>query len=128
MIRPLAVLCLLALSGCERPPWVDQYCKLYPSKCASIQPPPERPAIAQPAPPVASPKVVKPRLKPKPSPAVRRAPKAPRVEGGPDLPYPCWLVRMHATGKSPAQMDAMAQKHGVKLSPKQERQARACLR
>ncbi len=134
MIRLLAIAALCLLTGCEQAPdlWTAGYCKLYPSQCV-VPLPPERPVIDQPAPPVATPAVVapapqpkaaKPRLKPKPSPAVRRAPK----ETGPDLPYPCWVVRWHAKGKTPAQMDAMAKANGVKLTPKQERQARACLR
>ena len=47
---------------------------------------------------------------------------------GPDLPWPCWMVRMHAQGKSPAQLKAEGEARGIKLSRKQERQAIACIK
>lgn len=50
-----------------------------------------------------------------------------KSESGPDLPYPCWLVRFHAAGKSDADLRAMGKANGITLTPKQERQARNCL-
>jgi hypothetical protein len=47
---------------------------------------------------------------------------------GPDLPWPCWTVKMHAAGKSEAQLRAEGRAAGIKLSRKQEAQARACLK
>lgn len=55
-------------------------------------------------------------------------PPKPKAESGPDLPYPCWLVRMKAAGKTEAELRAMGKANGITLTPKQERQARACLR
>lgn len=130
---------LLLLAGCsepERQRITDTgqafYCRLYPSKCF-VPLPPERPAVAQPAPPVAVPvEPAPPRLPaakatvvaPK---ATKRKPKR-AAETGPDLPYPCWLVRLQADGKSEAELRAMGRTNGITLTPKQERQARACLK
>jgi hypothetical protein len=47
---------------------------------------------------------------------------------GPDLPWPCWTVKMHAAGKSEAQLRAEGRAAGIKLTLKQEKQAKACLR
>lgn len=147
---------VLALAGCsaperERVADVGQafYCRLYPSKCQK----PETPAIEQPAPPVE----IAPEPAPEPKP-VLKTPVAPPVkverkaeparprakfkpverkprpaakrnsEVGPNLPYPCWLVRMHASGKSEADLRAMGRANGITLSAKQERQARKCLK
>lgn len=52
----------------------------------------------------------------------------PRTDAGPDLPWPCWLVRMHANGKTEAELRRIGRERGVKLTRKQERQAVACLR
>jgi hypothetical protein len=138
----LALALLLLLPGCEQIHGLTEAarCKLYPSKCLPAPLPPEPPAVEQPAPTVAVPvepshappraaeRTAAPRKATKSRPEPKAKPKpAPRVETGPDLPYPCWLVRLHAGGKSQAQLDALARQHGVKLTPKQERQARACL-
>jgi hypothetical protein len=47
---------------------------------------------------------------------------------GLDLPWPCWVVKMHAAGKSEAQLRAEGRAAGIKLTLKQEKQAKACLR
>lgn len=49
------------------------------------------------------------------------------VEEGPDLPWPCRIIRAHTQGKSDAELTAMGVASGVKLSKKQLRQARACM-
>lgn len=146
MIRAAAVIGLtLALASCERAQELQQvaYCHLYPSRCVPVPLPPERPAVAEPAPPLASPetpapslppaakrstlppKPVKPKPAPKPRPTVRVVPKD---EAGADLPWPCWMVRSQAAGKSDAELRALARANNVNLTPKQERQARACLK
>jgi hypothetical protein len=51
-----------------------------------------------------------------------------QTSGGPDLPWPCWVVKAHAAGKSEAQLRAEGRAAGIKLTPKQEMQAKACLR
>jgi hypothetical protein len=58
------------------------------------------------------------------SPAVQPKPQ----DSGPDLPWPCWVVKMHAAGKSEAQLRAEGRAAGIKLTRKQEMQAKACLR
>jgi hypothetical protein len=58
------------------------------------------------------------------SPAVQPKPQ----NSGPDLPWPCWVVKMHAAGKSEAQLRAEGRAAGIKLTRKQEAQARACLK
>jgi hypothetical protein len=73
----------------------------------------------------------KPAPSPQPQPATaskpaRRMTKRPD-DGGPDLPWPCWMVRLHAAGKTPAQLEAEGRKNGITLTPKQRRQAQACL-
>lgn len=50
------------------------------------------------------------------------------ASGGPDLPWPCWIVKAHAAGKSEKQLRAEGRAAGIKLTPKQEAQAKACLR
>lgn len=52
----------------------------------------------------------------------------PRADEGPDLPYPCWLVRMHAAGKTRAQLEALGRANGISLTAKQRRQASECLK
>ncbi|MCC6775616.1 MAG: hypothetical protein IT537_03110 [Hyphomicrobiales bacterium] len=70
------------------------------------------------------------------SPAARHSPKRsgrprarpqPRADDGPDLPYPCWQVRLFSAGKTRAQLEAAGKEHGVTLSAKQRKQAAACL-
>ncbi len=46
---------------------------------------------------------------------------------GPNLPWPCWMVRLGAGGKTNAELAAEGKSRGIKLSKKQERQALACL-
>ena len=50
------------------------------------------------------------------------------VESGPDLPYPCVLVRWYGSMYTVAQLEEMGRANGVVLSPKQRRQARDCMR
>jgi hypothetical protein len=85
------------------------------------------PAPARRAPPPA-------RRKPVPNKSVAKAPPHPPAakapvcsSAGPDLPWPCWMVRMQSGGKSNAQLAAEGRARGIKLSCKQERQALACL-
>jgi hypothetical protein len=114
------------------------YCRLWPSKCAQppvpipepapaiIRPPPERPVVTQRAPPSAvKAKPVRKVQKWKPAPAAKR--RAAADNSGPDLPWPCWMVRMRAGGKTNAELAAEGKSRGIKLSRKQERQALACL-
>lgn len=84
---------------------------------------PPLPTIAAPA-PIMVERPAKQRPKPKPK------PKAPqRVDdAGPDLPWPCWMVRMHAAGKTRKQLEDEGRERGIKLTPKQTRQAIACLK
>lgn len=65
--------------------------------------------------------VPEPRPKPKPRPKTKTA-----VDDGPDLPWPCWQVRLYALGKTEAELTALEWRHGVALSAKQRRQAVAC--
>jgi len=59
--------------------------------------------------------------------AIKR--KNPITEGGgPDLPYPCWMVRWYASMYSGDQLEQMGRANGITLSPKQRRQAVACIR
>ncbi|MDQ2083189.1 hypothetical protein RA307_23645 [Xanthobacteraceae bacterium Astr-EGSB] len=57
----------------------------------------------------------------------RPKPKA-RRDDGPDLPWPCWTIRLYAAGKTTAELEQLGRDRGVALTPKQRRQARACLR
>ena len=65
--------------------------------------------------------------KKKPGKSTGSPPLLPR-DNGPDLPWPCWVVKAHAAGKSEAQLRAQGRAAGIKLTPKQEAQARACLK
>lgn len=103
---------------------------------AVIEPEPVPPVLEHPIVPQLAPPVV-----PVPRPVVRppreraRTPVTPSrrmqprraADEGPDLPWPCWMVRMRAGGKSDAEMRKMGRDNNVKLSAKQERQALACL-
>lgn len=81
-------------------------------------------------PPVTLPPITVTRPKqhqPKPRP---RRPKVAAVldDSGPDLPWPCWMIRFYSSGKTDAELEAMRVANGVPpLSPKQLRQAKACL-
>ncbi len=132
------------------------HCRLYPSheRCrpplpapmpipapaepvqAPVPPPLPAPVVIAPppvavpaAPPVAAPAVVRPhkvkrqKAKPKWTPP----PKRKRSDAGPDLPWPCWQVRLGALGKSCADLRAEGQRRGISLTPKQLRQAAACI-
>lgn len=127
-------------------------CVLWP-RSAACQPAPPAPVPASPVPPVRSPVVApkapspaptvdtgrpmpkgpvvakaKPKPKPKAAKSKRVKPTAKRVaDDGPDLPWPCWQVKLGALGKSEAQLKAEGTARGIKLTPKQERQAKACL-
>jgi hypothetical protein len=99
-----------------------------------LPPPPPAPPKTEPPPPPprveTPPKVDLPRVAPRPvaKPKPKRRPKPVAVEEGPDLPWPCWLVRLHAFGKSDAELEGMRIANGVPpLTPKQRRQAQECL-
>jgi outer membrane biosynthesis protein TonB len=103
---------------------------------APLPPPPPPPAPplpppkTEPPPPRVEIPVEVPRVAPRPAakPKPRRRPRPAAVDEGPDLPWPCWLVRLHAFGKSEAELEAMRIANGVApLTPKQRRQAQACL-
>jgi len=49
------------------------------------------------------------------------------VDSGPDLPYSCTMVRWAAALYTPAQLEEMGRANGISLSPKQRRQAKACI-
>lgn len=66
-------------------------------------------------------------LAPAPKPKARpKASQKTSVDDGPDLPWPCWQVRLYATGRTEAELTAMEWRNGVMLSAKQRRQALAC--
>lgn len=92
---------------------------------------PESPADA-PVPPVASPVVRPPPARHRGTPTASRRiqPRETKkkLDAGPDLPWPCVVVRLRACGKSTVEMRKLGRENNVKLSPKQERQARACLK
>jgi len=54
--------------------------------------------------------------------------KRPAVNEGPDLPYPCVLVRWYASTYTVEQLEIMGKANGVVLSKKQRRQVRECIR
>lgn len=89
-----------------------------------VAPPKEPPKVELPK--ESPPPGVEAKTKAKPKP---KRPKAPPVdESGPDLPWPCWLIRWHAAGKTDAELEAMRVAGGVPpLTPKQIRQAKECL-
>ena len=49
-------------------------------------------------------------------------------DSGPDLPYPCFIVRWYGSRYTAAQLEEMGRANGIALSPKQRRQARDCMR
>jgi len=109
-----------------------------PAPLPKVEPPPvvvPPPVIEQPPPPPRAepPKVELPDVKPQPPPprpkVKKRKPKAAVIDdSGPDLPWPCWVVRWHAAGKCDAELEAMRIANGIPpLSPKQRRQAEACM-
>lgn len=89
---------------------------------------------ALPAPPRLEPSVMLPPItvvRPKP-PQAKPRPRRPKVavvdDSGPDLPWLCWMIRFYSSGKTDAELEAMRVANGVPpLSPKQLRQAKACL-
>jgi hypothetical protein len=100
----------------------------------TIEPPPSPPAPpppkTEPPPPRVEMPVDVPRVTPRPigKPKPKRRPKPVAVDEGPDLPWPCWIVRLYATGRSEAELEAIRIANGVPpLSPKQRRQAQECL-
>ena len=106
-----------------------------PAPLPKVEPPPVvvPPPVIEPPPKPEPPKVELPEVKPQPPPARPKAkpkPRRPKVakDEGPDLPWPCWLVRLHAAGKTDAELEAMRRVNNVTLTPKQIRQAQACLR
>lgn len=115
-------------------------CVLWPKTCPAGVVAPVEPAPVQPQPlplPAAAPPapviIVAPRARPAAKPALRikskfAKPKRKAVDNsGPDLPWPCWQVRLGAGGRSNAELAAEGRSRGIKLTPKQERQALACL-
>jgi hypothetical protein len=51
----------------------------------------------------------------------------PKTDDGPDLPVSCMVARLWASLYTVAELEEMARRNGVVLSPKQRRQARACI-
>jgi hypothetical protein len=96
-----------------------------------IEPPKVEPPVVEPpkVQPLRRPR--RPRVQPPTTPPVtiiKRPRKPMLIDEGPDLPWPCWLVRSYAAGKTEAELEAMRVANGVApLSPKQRRQAQACL-
>lgn len=72
---------------------------------------------------ISDPPLLLPPEKPKSKPRTKIAAIA---DEGPDLPWPCWLVRFHASNKTDAELATLARTNGIVLSPKQRRQAKAC--
>lgn len=101
-----------------------------------VEPHADPPKVTVEAPkPIVDPVVPMPRpvVRPKPEraktpiTASRRMQPRQKADEGPDLPWPCWLVRERAGGKSDAELRKMGRENNVKLSRKQERQALECL-
>lgn len=65
------------------------------------------------------------RVRAVPTPQRQRAPQAAESSAG--RSWPCWLVRMHAAGKTEAQLEAMGRERGIRPTPRQIRDAKACL-
>jgi hypothetical protein len=88
-------------------------------------PPSSAPPKTEPPPQVDPPKAgPRPVVKPK----QKRRPKPVAVDEGPDLPWPCWIVRLYAIGRSEAELGAIRIANGVPLlTPKQRLQAQECL-
>ena len=60
--------------------------------------------------------------------AIPQKPKRKRVDNsGPDLPWPCWMVRLNAKGKTCGDMAAEGKRRGISLTPKQLHQAAVCI-
>jgi hypothetical protein len=94
-----------------------------------VSPPP--PAATKP-PPARTTPTAAPKAKPirsnfiKPLRAGKR--KAAAIDAsGPDLPWPCWTVRLRASGMTCDQLKAEGASRGTQLSRKQQRQALVCL-
>lgn len=107
---------------------------LWPQRVVVPVPAPKAPPIEV-APKVEVPPAIAPPIDPRvfvappAPPKIKPKPKAkPKIDDGPNLPYPCWLVRLHAAGKTDAQLEAIRVANGVTLTPKQTRQAQECLR
>lgn len=136
MRAALVLAALLLAAPAQAKPWE---CVLWPKSCQAPvssplpvpEPPAALPAPIQVAPPVAPVKHAKPHPKAKPHPRIKSKfakPKRKAVDNsGPDLPWPCWMVRLRAGGRSNAELAAEGRSQGIKLTAKQERQALACL-
>lgn len=131
------------------------YCRLKPRSEACRPPAPLPPVKAAPAPKATAPapvpkadpirrmpsgpiavKAAKPAAKvtkrqskvTKPQQKVTRTRPAKQVaDEGPDLPWPCWMVRLNAAGKTPAELRAEGKRRGIAASRKQCLQAQVCL-
>lgn len=105
---------------------------------------PEAPKVSVEAPkptvaptPAPSPVVRQPPPRPKSTPTASRRiqPRATRqkLDAGPDLPWPCWLVKAQTPKDANGnflpnrELREIGRKKGVRLTRKQERQAAACL-
>lgn len=87
----------------------------------STAPPPPRAAPVV----VRTPPKAKPRVKTK---AVPTKPRRKRVDNsGPDLGWPCWMVRLRAGNKSCGELAAEGKRLGIRLSFKQLHQAATCI-
>ncbi len=122
------------------------HCQLYPSheRCrppappaAPVQPPPAAPVYVPAPPPVAAPapaaapaRVVPP-ARAKKRVKTKAVPPKPRRRGiptaGPDLPWPCWMVRLNAGSKSCGDLAAEGRRRKITLTPKQHYQAAVCI-
>jgi outer membrane biosynthesis protein TonB len=149
MIRAAALLLALTVPAAANPlqqatDWA--HCLLYPShaRChppappaAPVQPPPAAPVYVPAPPPVVAPvpAVAPPRAAP-PARAKKRVktkavPQKPKRKGiptaGPDLQWPCWMVRLNAGTKSCADLAAEGRRRNITLTPKQHYQAAVCI-
>lgn len=126
MIRAALIVVVLTATPADALTLDYVYCRLYPSKCL----------VGQPAEPVRAPVAVVPA----PVPPVKHNAVKAKVnrktiikhqrkvtDTGPDLPWPCWQVRISGMGKTTAELKTEGARRGIKLSAKQERQALACL-
>lgn len=142
------IACMAGPASAQSRFFEQAYCQLWPRECRPVAPgppvkpePPPAPKAApapaaapaqprvEPAPKQVAPAKVRKKAR-KPAPKVRKPVLRPRkqmVEPGPDLPWPCWMVRLQSAGKTRMQLKEEGRSRGIVLSPKQIRQAEACL-
>ena len=154
-MRALAVALVLLATPAQANMLLDArdwwHCRLYPSHERCRPPAPAEPVQAPAPAPLPAPVVVAPppeaspqpppraapavvhRAKPKAKPRVKTKaiptkPKRKRVsDAGPDLPWPCWMVRLNAGRKTCGELAAEGQRRGITLTPKQHYQAAVCI-